>query len=78
MEPEITAPVRWQVELTLPWSFFTSVLSLSIPEPGTVWQANFYKCADDSSHPHWASWSPVPGSLNFHRPECFGTLRFSG
>ena len=24
-----------------------------------AWRANFYKCGDDTSHPHWAAWSPL-------------------
>lgn len=43
---------------------------------GQIWRGNFYKCADESSHPHWASWSPVD-EFNFHRPNCFGTIRFA-
>ena len=39
------------------------------------WRANLYKCGDETSHPHWAAWSPVD-ALNFHLPRCFGTLRF--
>ena len=38
------------------------------PVPGDRWRANFYKCGDETSHPHWASWSPV-GRLDFHRPQ---------
>lgn len=36
---------------------------------------NFYKCGDMLLHPHWLAWSPV-SSLNFHLPECFGSLVF--
>ncbi|MEW6117215.1 MAG: carbohydrate-binding family 9-like protein, partial [Nitrospirota bacterium] len=39
------------------------------------WRANFYKCGDATSHPHWASWAPVE-ALNFHLPHCFGTICF--
>ena len=39
--------------------------------------ANFYKCADGSSLPHYLSWSPIPVEKpDFHRPEYFGELRF--
>ena len=27
------------------------------------WRGNFYKCADESSHPHWASWAPIGPEL---------------
>jgi len=39
------------------------------------WKCNFYKCADNSSHPHWISWSPLK-ELNFHAPDDFGKLSF--
>ena len=42
---------------------------------GRAWRANFYKCGDQTSHPHWAAWSPVD-ELNFHLPRCFGTIAF--
>jgi hypothetical protein len=45
-------------------------------EKGNLWRANFYKCGDDTSHPHWAAWSPVD-ELNFHLPRCFGRLGFA-
>ena len=39
--------------------------------------ANFYKCADGSSLPHYLSWSPIPiEKPDFHRPDYFGELRF--
>lgn len=39
------------------------------------WKANFYKCADKSSKPHWSSWNPV-SELNFHQPNDFGEITF--
>lgn len=47
------------------------------PRPGVTWRANFCKCADDSSRPHWLTWSPVTDSEPaFHRPKYFGILEF--
>ena len=40
------------------------------------WFDTFFKCADESSHPHWASWSPLGAELNFHTPEYFQELYF--
>ena len=40
---------------------------------GQTWRANLYKCADHTSHPNWASWSPIQ-RLSFHLPEFFGEL----
>lgn len=38
-------------------------------------RANFYKCGDNTAHPHFLSWSPVETPKpDFHRPEFFGEL----
>lgn len=42
---------------------------------GRIWTANFQKCADETSHPHWVSWMPLP-ELNFHLPDFFGEIVF--
>ena len=50
---------------------------VTAPGPGVAWRANFYKCADASSHPHWLTWAPVDWPQpDFHRKEFFGTLVF--
>jgi hypothetical protein len=47
------------------------------PAPGVRWRANFYKCAEHNSHPHWLMWAPIDfPKPNFHLPEFFGTLEF--
>lgn len=39
--------------------------------------ANFYKCADASSKPHYVSWNKIDTPTpDFHRPEFFGDLEF--
>ena len=39
--------------------------------------ANFYKCGDDTTKPHFLSWNPVKAPKpDFHRPEQFGVLNF--
>ncbi|MBF0230732.1 MAG: hypothetical protein HQK63_14285 [Desulfamplus sp.] len=48
-----------------------------IPALNVEWRANFYKCADKTSHPHWLTWSPVDfPKPNFHIHESFGILKF--
>ena len=42
---------------------------------GQTWRANLYKCADATSHPHWASWNPIT-ETNFHLPQCFAEISF--
>jgi hypothetical protein len=47
------------------------------PGPGVTWRANFYKCADKTSHPHWLTWAPVNyPKPKFHLPEYFGRIEF--
>ena len=51
---------------------------MTVPEPGVGWRANLYKCADDSSHPHWLTWAHVDNPTpDFHLREFFGILRFA-
>jgi hypothetical protein len=73
VEPEITDPVDWSNG----WSFPVSLLEAYVGPigdlSGQTWRANLYKCADRTSHPHWASWAPIP-RLSFHLPEFFGEL----
>src|SRR5688500_9077843 len=72
---EIQEPVEWRVEYLVPWKLFETYPGSLGPIVGQTWRANFYKCADDSSHPTWASWSPLP-SRGFHQPAHFGHLVF--
>ncbi|MFA7172474.1 MAG: carbohydrate-binding family 9-like protein [Kiritimatiellia bacterium] len=77
IDPEITTPINWNLVMKIPLSVLEALIGELDCLPGTRWRANFYKCADDTSHPHWISWSPVK-ELNFHAPESFGELRFRG
>jgi hypothetical protein len=44
---------------------------------GKTFRANFYKCGDKLSVPHFMTWSPVKTTKpDFHRPEFFGMIRF--
>lgn len=76
VEPEIVDPIAWVLEFSIPFSLLSGYVGPIGDVGNQVWRANFYKCAEDNSHPHWASWSPVD-ELNFHLPRCFGTLRFA-
>ena len=75
IEPEIDGPVDWQLAFFIPTALLEKFVGPIGPLAGQEWRANLYKCGDRTSHPHWASWSPVD-ALNFHLPHCFGTLRF--
>jgi hypothetical protein len=75
VDPEITEPTKWINQLFIPFSLVEKYVGKLGPVAGQSWRGNFYKSADNTSHPHWAAWSPV-SKLNFHLPECFGTLNF--
>ena len=75
VEPEIVEPLVWALRFFIPFSLFEHYLGPLGVMRGQVWRGNFFKCAEDNSHPHWGSWSPVD-QFNFHRPDCFGILRF--
>ncbi len=77
VEPEITATANWTVEYRVPFSVLEAYTPLAYPAPGVKWRANFYKCADASSHPHWLTWAPVElPNPDFHQPRWFGALEF--
>lgn len=74
---EIKEPVKWRVEYRVPISILEKYAPVTKPQPGVIWRANFYKCADETSHPHWLTWAPVEmPKPDFHRPEFFGIIEF--
>lgn len=75
VEPELAAPTEWRLEFRMPFALLERYVGPLGCVSGQEWRANLYKCADGTSHPHWASWAPVD-ELNFHLPRCFGILRF--
>ncbi len=76
VEPEISEAVTWELEFFLPFTLLENYVGRLGEVAGQTWRGNFYKCAEENSHPHWAAWSPVD-DFNFHRPDCFGELRFA-
>ena len=74
---EIATPVEWTVKLFLPNAVFERYVGPLGPPAERRWRGNFYKCADESSHPHWASWNPIGAELNFHETRYFGDIRFA-
>lgn len=61
----------WQVLVQIPWE------TMGYPQgkvPQKLW-GNFYKCGDDTAHPHYLSWAPInEPDPAFHRPQFFGEL----
>ena len=77
IENEITEKTTWCVEYRIPFSMLKKYMTFDTPKANTIWRANFYKCADRTSHPHWLTWAPVDYSRpNFHLPQYFGVLEF--
>lgn len=77
VDPEIQESVIWTVEYSIPIDLLRRYCPVSTPKPRVQWRANFYKCADNTSHPHWLTWAPVDyPKPNFHLPHAFGVLEF--
>ena len=67
----------WRLTAAIPKSLYAQVDATLKPFSGRTLRANFYKCGDDSSRPHYLSWNPVgTPKPNFHCPEWFGELCF--
>ncbi len=75
--PEIKKNVTWYIEYKIPFEVISKYYKTGNPKSKTVWRGNFYKCADETSHPHWLTWNKVDNPTpNFHLPQYFGTLIF--
>lgn len=61
----------WQIMVEIPWETMGYAVG-TIPKE--LW-GNFYKCGDDTDHPHYLSWTPIDEpNPAFHRPQYFGKL----
>jgi hypothetical protein len=77
IDPEINEKTTWVVEYRIPFSLLKYYHDFSNPDEGSIWRANFYKCADETSHPHWITWAPIDNPTpDFHLPDYFGKLIF--
>ena len=77
VDPEIAEPTVWTVQFAIPVSLLETYAGPLGSLDGRTWTANFYKCGDETSHPHWLTWAPVD-ELNFHLPRCFQPIDFAG
>lgn len=67
--------IAWTITLAIPFEvfFLHKVNTLK----GKTFRANFYKCGDKLTLPHYLTWSPVATEKpDFHQPAHFGILRF--
>lgn len=76
IDSEMSESLTWRIICRIPRSAFEAYAGPVTFDGGACWRANFYKCADESSHPHWLSWQPVGQTLNFHQPQTFGEIYF--
>jgi hypothetical protein len=76
VDPEIPEPVDWSLQFHIPFGLLEDYVGRLGTVAGQTWRGNFFKCAEENSHPHWAAWSPVD-EFNFHLPRCFGELHFA-
>lgn len=58
------------------WNLCVAIpLKLLGLEPGSSFTANFYKCGDLTTHPHFLSWSCIDtADPDFHLPQFFGVV----
>jgi hypothetical protein len=77
IETEIKVPTVWTICYRMPFDILEKYSKVAKPRKGVAWRANFYKCADATSQPHWLTWSKVNRPKpDFHVPECFGRIEF--
>lgn len=72
---ERTGETEWTLTLAIPFSVFFHHEIKDLK--GRTFRANFYKCGDNLTVPHYVTWNPV-GTENpdYHQPKYFGTLKF--
>lgn len=72
---EITGGQKWTLTVAIPFiTFFRHDITRC---KGKKFKANFYKCGDKLSKPHYLSWNPVKTEHpDFHRFEDFGEIEF--
>jgi hypothetical protein len=77
VEPEREGPVTWWVTVAWPTDTMEPYCGAIGDLSAQQWRGNTFKCGDETSHPHWASWWPIGEALNFHQPSYFGPLAFA-
>ena len=65
----------WSAEYAIPFSSLVGCVP-GTPKPGTTWFLNLFRIdAPDPKKPEFYSWVPTT-AIDFHRPWCFGMIRF--
>lgn len=70
---ELEGLFSWNLLVSIPFK----TIGLSYEDKPITVTGNFYKCASDTSQPHFMSWSPINTEKpDFHRPNEFGKIIF--
>ncbi|QGY42412.1 hypothetical protein GM418_01705 [Maribellus comscasis] len=72
---EKTGKFEWEMMIRIPKEClaYSNINSLN----GLKASANFYKCGEDTSEPHYVTWNPIKTkNPDYHRPEFFGEVFF--
>jgi hypothetical protein len=73
---EMKGPFSWTLTIAVPLEIF--FLHEITELKGRVFRANFYKCGDRLTVPHYLSWNRVGTEKpDFHQPGYFGVLKFN-
>jgi len=65
----------WTITIAIPTEVFFRHKIRGLK--GKTFRANFYKCGDKLSVPHFVTWNPVGTEKpDYHRPEYFGIIKF--
>jgi hypothetical protein len=73
---QVSSPdINWQLTLLIPHEVFCYRPIRELH--GVNARANFYKCGDDLSQPHFVTWNHISAPKpDFHLPEFFGEIHF--
>lgn len=73
---EINQETYWEICMAIPLECFFAH-QLRGPLNGKKMTANFYKCGDELTVPHFVSWTSIPTpEPSFHQPGYFGEIYF--
>ena len=63
---------RWELDYQIPVSYIQKQIPTYRHGPGARLRGNFYKCGDETDHPHFGCFSDIAWPHpDFHRPEFF-------
>ncbi len=72
---EKTGGHQWELMIVIPKECLT--YDKDIVLKGLKANANFYKCGDETSKPHFVTWNPIGTETpDYHQPAYFGELSF--